>query len=102
MARIAAYSAIHGPVRAHRAMDRVDALAARESPAAAGEDETARKPLQVPFERALERLVEVVHVEGPLRRREEPEVREMSVTAQLDVDPARRRRARSAARRCTR
>jgi hypothetical protein len=47
-----------------------------------------RHPLDVVFERSGEGLVEVVQIEQqpPLGRGEQPEVRQMSVTAQLHLE----------------
>ncbi len=60
---------------------------------AAGHGEARRQALHVPFERAGERLVEVVHVEDEpaLRSAEQAEVRQVRVTAQLHGDAGVRR-----------
>ena len=65
-----------------------------EPAAAPGHGEAGDEPLQIPLERARQRLVEVVHVEDepPVGRRVGAEVRQVRVAAQLGVQ-ARPRRA---------
>ncbi len=64
-----------------------------EAAVAAGDREAGDEPLEVPFERPRQRLVEVVRVEheAPVRGRIDPEVREMRIAAELDVEPRPRR-----------
>ena len=52
-----------------------------------GDGEARRQPLDVPFERPRQRLVEIVDAEheAAIRGSEEPEVREVRVAAQLSV-----------------
>ncbi|MEZ5298679.1 MAG: hypothetical protein R2697_21080 [Ilumatobacteraceae bacterium] len=68
------------------ALRRFDAVVTRRHDDAGGE------PLDVPFERAGERLVEVVEVEHQpaVGAVEEPEVGQVGVTAEFDPQPARR------------
>ena len=55
----------------------------------AGDLEAGRQALEVPLEGPGQRLVEVVDVEDqvPLRRGEAPEVGQVRVSAQLDIEP---------------
>ena len=75
--------------------DRLDrdlpCLSTPESAPARGDDEARGEPLQVPFERSAQRLVEVVDVEdqGSFGRGEAAEGHEVAVAAGLDVDAAR-------------
>ena len=61
----------------------------REAVVPPADHEARRHALDVVLERARQRLVEVVQVEQQraLRRREHAEVRQVRVTAQLDVEP---------------
>ena len=79
-------------IRLHRPMDRMPPVARREAARSGGHHEACREPFEVPFERALEGLVEVVDVEdlGSLRRGIQAEVGQVRIAAQLDEDPARR------------
>jgi len=63
-------------------------VAIGEPVVAGGDGEARRQPLDVPFERRRERLVEVVHVEHqpPVGRREHAEVQQVRVTARLHPD----------------
>ena len=63
----------------------------------AGDREAGHQPLDVPLERAGQRLVEVVEAEDepPVGRRERPEVRQVRVAAQLRRSPVRGAAARS-------
>ena len=65
-----------------------------EAAIAAGDREARREPLDVPVERPGVRLVEVVDAEHEpsVGRGEGAEVREVRVAAELDVEPAARRR----------
>ncbi len=76
------------------AMDRMPTVMGREVARPSGHDQAGRQPEQVPLERTVERLVEVVDVEQfrPLRRREQPEVRQVGIATQLDADVGRRSR----------
>ena len=60
-----------------------------------GHHETRRESLEVPLERAMKRLVEIVDVEHevPLGRGEKPEVGQVGVAAHLDDDPGVRCRS---------
>ena len=71
--------------RADRVEDGLAAHVVGEAPLAARHLEARREALQVPLERAGERLVEVVQVEDEvaLGRGEATEVREVRVTAEL-------------------
>ena len=89
----------------HRQIDRPSLLGV-EAAIAAGHVEARDEPLDVPFERARQGLVEVVDAEHepPIRRGERAEVREVRVTAELHVEPGpglvgevRRHRVRRAA-----
>ena len=64
-------------------------LLARVPVLASGHLEAHRQPLHVPLPRPRKRLVEVVQIEHqpPIRRREQAEVRQMRITAQLGVQP---------------
>ena len=66
-----------------------------ESVVPRGDGEARGEPFDVELERAGQGLVEVVEIEHqpPLRRSIEPEVGQVGVTAQLDVQPGRRRPA---------
>ena len=65
----------------------------------AGHGDARRESLHVPLERPRERLVEIVDAEdeAPVRRREDPEVREVRVTAELGVKTRPRPGGESAA-----
>ncbi len=82
------------PVAGDREMDGVPGGMGVEPAGSAGDDDARRETLDIPLERTMERLVEVVDVEDevPLGRCEEAEVGEVGVAAELDDDPARRRR----------
>ena len=76
----------------HRQHDR--APLRRSEPAVPAGDLKARgQPLHIPLPRARQRLVEIVDVEHqlPLRGGENPEVRQVRVTADLDRQPGARR-----------
>ena len=82
--------AAHRPAIA--AADRLNGgrpITVTESAVAAGDLDTGSKPLDVPFPRTAQRLVEVVQVEdqAPLGRSEEPEVRQVRVSAELNDGP---------------
>src|SRR5690349_298664 len=70
------------------------ALCVAEAAVPGGDLEARGEALDIPLERAAQRLVEVVEVEDerPLRRGEAAEVREVRVAAKLDVEPRSRRR----------
>ena len=72
-----------------RALHDAPAPLLRELVLAARDLEARGQPLHVPFPRTGRRLVEVVDVEEQvtLRRAEDPEVREMRIAADLDVQP---------------
>ena len=74
------------PVGAHRGERRVARLGLAEAVVTRRDREARRHPLHVVLERARQRLVEVVQVEQqlPLGRGEHPEVRQMSVAAELN------------------
>ena len=77
------------PVRpADLAVDRRPLLVV-EAAVAAGDGEARDEPLDVPLERAGERLVEVVEAEDdpPVGRGEAAEVRQVRVAAELGVEP---------------
>src|SRR4051794_22420567 len=66
-----------------------------EPTAPSGHGEAGGEPGDVPLERAGRRFVEVIHVENQvtLRRSEDPEVREVRVTAELHLQLGARQRA---------
>src|SRR5204862_6676271 len=76
-----------GPVGAHACQDSGLALWPLEAAIASANRDAGGKPLDVPLERAGQRLVEVVDVEDELAVRglEDTEVREVCVTAELDA-----------------
>ena len=81
------------PVRArHRPVDRLP-LFGVEAAIAAGDGEAGRQALDVPLERARQRLVEVVDAEHepPVGRGEPTEVRQMRIAAELHVESGPRR-----------
>ena len=82
-------------VRPHGGDDRGSPFIPAEVPVAAGDLEARGQSLHIPLERPAVRLVEVVEIEDerPLGRSEDSEVREMRVTAQLDVEARSRGRA---------
>ena len=57
---------------------------------AGGDHQAGGEPVEVPFERARERLVEVPEIEGqvPLRSGPQSEVEDVSIAAELDLDAA--------------
>ena len=69
-------------------MDDVLVVALAEASGAAGDDEAGGQSLQVELERAVQGLVEVVDVEEQVTFRggEQPEVDEVGVAAELDLD----------------
>ncbi len=77
------------PVLADPVADDVLALGRSEPPFATEDFEAGRQPLDIPLPRSWERLVEVVDIEehAPLGRAEQPEVGQVSVSAQLDRHP---------------
>ena len=82
------------PVRLDRVEDGLARLLRLEPAVPARNGKARREPLDVPFPGSRERLVEVVDVEDDvaLGRREDAEVREVAITAGLNVDPGRGRR----------
>ena len=69
------------------------ALCLREAVFSRSDHQARREALHVPLPGRRQRLVEIVHIEhqAPLRRPEDAEVREMSITARLDVEAGPRR-----------
>ena len=69
-------------------MDDVPVVVRAEAARPPGDDEAGGQPLEVELERAAERLVEVVDVEQQVAfgRREQAEVDEVRVAAELDLD----------------
>ena len=81
------------PVRTrHRPVDRLPLLGV-EAAIPAGDGEAGHQPLDVPLERARQRLVEVVDAEHqpPVGRGEGTEVGQMRIAAELHVQPGPRR-----------
>ena len=74
------------PVGTHRGERPFARLGLAEAVVTRRDREARRHALHVVLERARQRLVEVVQVEqqGPLRRGEQPEVRQMSIAAELN------------------
>ncbi len=64
---------------------RVARLPALELVVAAGDDEARGEPLDIPFPGSRQGLVEIVHVENqmPFRRRENAEVHQVTISAEL-------------------
>jgi hypothetical protein len=75
------------PVSRHRRQCRRPRVGLGESVVAARDRKTRRHPLHVVLERPRQRLIEVVHIEqqDPLRRGEQPEIRQMGIPAQLGL-----------------
>ena len=80
-------------IRGHRRERRGAGIGGGEAVVARRDREARRHALHVVLERPRQRLVEVVQVEHqrPFRRRVHTEVRQVRVTAQLDVQTRRRR-----------
>jgi hypothetical protein len=87
------------PVLAHPGGDHGMPILRGETAEPTHDLKAGRHPLDVPLPRAGQGLVEIVDVEQhpPLRRPEQPEVRQVRIPAQLDGDPRHRRPARSTA-----
>jgi hypothetical protein len=84
----------HGrPVALGRREHDLAAVLPAEPVVPAGHGQARRQPLDIPLERAGQRLVEVVDIEDqpPRRRGKRPEVGQVRVTAQLHPQPGRGR-----------
>ena len=92
-ARIPANRAICSPITSHHRQHRRRDSPGAKSVVPAGDHETGRQAFDVPFPRAGQRLVEIVHVENqiPLGRGKHAKVQQVAIAAQLHPQAGRRR-----------